>query len=167
MGFAKVMTVAATSTVLGVCFWAPLGVSAQSADDQPPTVRVSFGAGVDIPVNKNAKPELLSKEKSDVDGDGIDDTVSYFDTDGEDGVDSEVIDLGSTGKPSILAIRCDADHDGRYDDWLVVDAKTEQPRAALVDSDDDGDVDRVAFADGTTEAVDAAQGDLFRPVANN
>jgi len=153
---------------LGVVFAAPFGVAAQTPVSDVQTVKVKFGSGVDVPVAKEgAKPKLLSKETSDVDGDGTKDLVSYFDSDGDGHVDNEVIDLGSTGTPSIIAVRCDADGDGRFDDWLVIDAASEEPRAALVDANDDGDVDRVAFADGTSEPVEGGQTELFRPVANN
>jgi len=165
--FANTMMVAAAGLALGAFFSAPVAASAQTPDVQAKTISVAFGAGVDIAVSKDAKPVLLSKESSDVDGDGVADSVSYFDMDNDGAVDSEVIDLGSTGKPSIIALRCDADKDGKFDDWLVVDAVTEEARATLIDSNDDGDVDRVAFADGTGEAVDEAASDLFRPVSNN
>jgi hypothetical protein len=157
----------AAGLALGVVFATPAGAQNQRAAEPPrTTVRVSFGAGVDIPASAGGDPVLLQKEKADVDGDGTTDLVSYFDTDDDGAVDSEVIDLGSTGKPTILAIRCDADADGRYDDWLVVDAVSEEPRAALIDANDDGDVDKVAFADGSSEPVQNGSADLFRPVAN-
>jgi hypothetical protein len=165
--FVNSMSVAATGLALGAFFSAPVAASAQSPDVQAKTITVAFGAGVDVAVSKDAKPVLLSKESSDVDGDGKADTVSYFDMDKDGSVDSEVIDLGSTGKPSIVALRCDADKDGKFDDWLVVDAETEQARAALIDGNDDGDVDRVAFADGSGEPVEDGANDLFRPVSNN
>lgn len=165
--FVNSMTVTAAGIALGAFFSAPAIASAQAPDAQAKTITIAFGAGVDMAVPKDAKPVLLSKESSDVDGDGVADTVSYFDMDNDGSVDSEVIDLGSTGKPSIVALRCDADKDGKFDDWLVVDAETEQARAALIDGNDDGDVDKVAFADGTDEAVEDGANDLFRPVSNN
>jgi len=165
--FVNSMSVAAAGLALGAFFSAPVAASAQTSDLQGKTISVAFGAGVDVAVSKDAKPVLLSKESSDVDGDGVADSVSYFDLDNDGAVDSEVIDLGSTGTASIVALRCDADKDGKFDDWLVVDAETEQARAALIDANDDGDVDRVAFADGSGEPVDEAANDLFRPVSNN
>jgi len=164
--FAFAITVSAAGLALGVVLCAPTEVGAKTPQTQHTVARVPF-AGIEVPVAKGGPAVLLGKERADIDGDGTVDTVSYFDTDGDEAVDSEVIDLGSTGKASIMALRCDADADGKFDDWLVVDAASEEPRAALIDTNDDGDVDRVAFADGTSEPVDGRRNELFRPVASN
>jgi len=80
-------------------------------------------------------PVLLKKETTDVDNDGKDDVVSYFDSNNDGVVDAEAIDLGSTGTVTVLAIRCDADGDGREDDWAVVNAIAEGNAArALVET---------------------------------
>lgn len=113
----------------------------------------------------SAEPALLRSEQQDLDGDGTLDTVAYFDSDGDGGVDSEVIDLGSTGEADIVAVRCDGDNDGREDDWVVVDAKTEVARAVLLDENDDGNVDQVAFADGRREPIGSEP--IFRAVKYN
>ena len=112
------------------------------------------------------KPVLLSIERDDVDGDGTIDVVAYYDGDGDGTVDSEVIDLGNTGQADILALRCDGDGDGREDDWVVVDVATEEARAMLIDDDDDGEVDEVAYADGSREPVGGVS-DLMRPARYN
>lgn len=164
--FGHAITISAAGLALGA-FCSLSG----SASAQTPTVEKTrfeqVGFRVDVPKSKGGAPVLLSEEKSDVDADGKVDTVSYFDTDSDGVVDSEVIDLGSTGTASVLAIRCDADGDGKYDDWLVVDAESEQAKAMLIDANDDGEVDKVAFADGSSEPVQTEGEALFRPVAHN
>lgn len=114
-----------------------------------------------IPPSGNSEPGkkdpvLLKKESVDVDNDGKMDVVSYFDSNGDGVVDAEAIDLGSTGTVTVLAIRCDADGDGREDDWAVVNAETEEITAALIDADDDGEADAVAYGDGKREALPVA-----------
>jgi hypothetical protein len=108
-------------------------------------------------------PALLKKETTDVDNDGKMDVVSYFDSNNDGVVDAEAIDLGSTGTVTVLAIRCDADGDGREDDWAVVNASTEEVTAALIDANDDGEADAVAYGDGKREALPVAAGSL-KPV---
>lgn len=103
--------------------------------------------------SEKAAPVLLQTERLDVDDDGTMDIVAYYDVDGDGSVDSEVIDLGGTGEADIIAIRCDADGDGRADDWAVVDAKTEEVRAALIDGDDDGETELVSYGTGEPEPI--------------
>src|SRR5438105_1527923 len=90
---------------------------------------------------------LLRKETADVDGDGEPDTIAYYDTNGDGVPDVEIVDLGSTGKPTVIAIRCDVDHKGHANDWAVIDAASGEVRAALLDTDGDGEVDTVEFRD--------------------
>lgn len=101
----------------------------------------------------DSRPSLMKIERDDVDEDGVVDVVAYYDVDGDGVVDAEVIDLGATGVADILAIRCDADEDGREDDWAVVDAKTQEIRAALIDSNNDGETDAVSYGNGETEPL--------------
>jgi len=105
---------------------------------------------------------LLKKEQLDVNDDGVLDTVAYFDSDGDTVVDGEAIDIGSTGHVSVLAIRADADNDGRSDDWLVVNADTEEVRAALIDGDNDGQADSISYADGKSTPLDVAHNGEIR-----
>lgn len=109
-----------------------------------------------------AEPVLLKIERLDVDDDGKIDAVAYYDVDGDGIVDSEVIDIGATGTATILAVRCDADGDGRDDDWLVIDAASEQVRAALIDGDDDGETELVSYGDGITEPIPSERTQIVR-----
>ena len=124
----------------------------------------SFERAADPKGEATVEPVLMRTDNEDVDGDGKSDTIAYFDIDGDGTVDSEVIDLGSTGTASIVAIRCDADHDGRKDDWLVVDAVTNELRATLLDTNDDGEADKVKFLDGGVEAIPASDETALKPL---
>jgi hypothetical protein len=106
--------------------------------------------------NAKSAPVLLRKEVSDVDGDEKEDTVAYFDSDSDGVVDGEAIDLGSNGQVDVLAVRCDADDDGLEDDWLVVNAETEEIRAAMIDEDNDGVVEAVQYGNGRRQALPAS-----------
>ena len=48
--------------------------------------------------------------------------------------------------------------DGREDDWAVVNAATEEITAALIDANDDGEADAVAYGDGKREELPTAVG---------
>jgi hypothetical protein len=165
--FANSIAISAAGLTLGFVLAAPVIASAQAPRTEKIAARTDFADTVDVPASKGGEPKLLWTDHTDIDADGETDTVSYFDTDKDGGVDSEVIDLGSTGKPTVVALRCDGDGDGRYDDWLVVDAQTETAKAVLLDKNDDGDVDVVAFADGSSEPIESSTTGLFRPVAHN
>jgi hypothetical protein len=97
-------------------------------------------------------PILLLQEKVDVDGDGLDDTVSYFSSRPDGPLDAQSIEFGAVGKMSVLAVRCDFDQNGSDNDWLIVDPDTEDVKAALVDTNEDGEVDQVDLGNGRTEA---------------
>lgn len=97
-------------------------------------------------------PVLLHRESVDVNDDGVKDSVSYFSSRDDHAFDAQSIDFGSTGRISVLALRCDFDTDGKDDDWMVVDPDTEDVKAVLLDKDDDGEVDLVDLGNGRTEA---------------
>lgn len=97
--------------------------------------------------------KLVTTENDDVDGDGSVDVVLYFDFDGDGVIDAEAIDLDSPGNPRILALRCDADSNGNYQDWVIIDANAKKIVSALVDTNDDGDVDRIAQVDGSLSPI--------------
>jgi len=101
--------------------------------------------------SEEANPVLLMQEKVDVDGDGLDDTISYFSDRPNGPLEAQSIEFGAPGKIAIVAVRCDYDRDGREDDWLVINAVTEDVKAALVDTNDDGEVDLVDLGNGRTE----------------
>jgi hypothetical protein len=129
------------------------GVAAAAATTQGPTAEVDADAKAQPSPEGVAEPVLLKKEILDVDGNGVEDVVAYFDTDSDGVVDGEAIDLSSDDVVDVLALRCDADDDGRNDDWVVVNAKTEEIRAAMIDDNDDGVVESVLYANGRREAL--------------
>jgi hypothetical protein len=142
-GLAAIFAVCVAAT--GLIAEAQIAAPGQSVDAKTPT------------------PVLMKKDSVDVDGDGTMDAVSYFDSNGDDIVDAEAIDLGATGTVDVLAIRCDADGDGRTDDWAVVNAETEEVTAALIDANDDGEADAVAYGDGKRESLPVATS-IIKPV---
>ena len=114
---------------------------------------LGFAGPVEGASAADAKPEapvLLLHESVDVDGDGVEDSVSYFSSREDGALDAQSIDFGSTGKISVLALRCDFDKDGKEDDWMVVDPDTEELKAVLLDKDDDGEADLVDLGHGQT-----------------
>ena len=135
-----------------------LGSTAAVSEGRNRTVKGGAGAQEKQASNRSAAPVLLQKESLDVDDDGKVDTVAYFDNNNAEIVDGEAIDLGSDGKVDVLAVRCDADRDGKSDDWLVVDAESEEIRAAMIDANDDGEVESVLYADGRRDSLPAGAG---------
>ena len=140
----------ARSALAGL-FAAALGAGAMVAVTQTKSSHDPSLAGAG-----KSQPVLVRKESQDVDGDGTPDVVAYFAEKEGGSVVAEAIDLGSDGIADVYAIRTDADKDGRADDWVVVNARTEEVRATLIDTDGDGDVDTIAFADGRRETIPAA-----------
>jgi hypothetical protein len=110
---------------------------------------VAFGPSE--PDVEQREPVLIFQQTVDINGDGVDDVVSYYSSRPDRALDAESIDLGSTGRISVLAVRCDADNDGKEDDWIVVDPATEIVKAALLDTDEDGNVDTVDLGNGHIE----------------
>jgi hypothetical protein len=110
---------------------------------------VAFGP--EAPDAETREPVLILQQTVDINGDGVDDVVSYYSSRPDRALDAESIDFGSTGRISVLAVRCDADNDGKEDDWIVVDPATEIVKAALLDTNEDGDVDTVDLGNGRIE----------------
>src|SRR4051812_30825450 len=82
------------------------GAEAPRPDSRPP-----------VPDTKRT-PVLLLHQEVDVNGDGVQDSVSYYSSREDGALDAQSIDFGDSGHTSVLALRCDFDSDGKDDDWM-------------------------------------------------
>jgi hypothetical protein len=150
--FDRVGIVAASAIALVVSMGSDVRADVPYTDREPAPAHgriVAFGP--ETAEVETREPVLIFQQTVDINGDGKDDVVSYYSSRPDQTLDAESIDFGSTGRLSVLAVRLDFDGDGKDDDWIVVDPATEDVKAALVDTDDDGEVDTVDLGGGRRE----------------